>query len=463
MANLAKTMFREYDLRGRVSQDELNEGSVEIIAKAFGTMLRQKNIDLCVVGYDYRSISEAFHLATIKGLNAVGVNVIDIGLTLTPIAYAAQYYFKSKGVAMVTGSHNPNGWSGFKLGNDYSHTLVPEEMDALYQLCLSEKFASGEGKMEKKEYKPIYAQDVLSRVRLEKRMRVVFNAGNGTPAAIVPEILKKAGCEVIGLMTNLDWSFPRYFPNPSLVEMMEDTGKLTKEKGADLGIAMDGDGDRLGITDEKGETIWPDRYLIVLARQMLEKYPGAKIVNEVKCTQALEEDIKNHGGISIMTKTGHSYIKAKVWEEKAILGGEFSGHVFYNKPEYYGFDDAVFASLKLLEYLSGQKKTLSQIMLQTPNYVSSPALQVACADEVKYEVVDKLIKEFKNDGYEVIDINGARVKFSDGWGLVRASSNLPVLVLRFEAKTEKRLAEIMKIFKDKFTNYPQIGKEWQSG
>jgi phosphomannomutase/phosphoglucomutase len=226
---------------------------------------------------------------------------------------------------------------------------------------------------------------------------------------------------------------------------------------------MDGDGDRLGITDEKGETIWPDRYLIVLARQMLEKYPGAKIVNEVKCTQALEEDIKNHGGISIMTKTGHSYIKAKVWEEKAILGGEFSGHVFYNKPEYYGFDDAVFASLKLLEYLSGQKKTLSQIMLQTPNYVSSPALQVACADEVKYEVVDKLIKEFKNDGYEVIDINGARVKFSDGWGLVRASSNLPVLVLRFEAKTEKRLAEIMKIFKDKFTNYPQIGKEWQSG
>jgi len=463
MAKLKKTMFREYDIRGKVSPDELNEESVEIIAKAHGTMLRKRGIKDAVVGYDYRPTSENFKNIALRGLTSTGINCIDLGMVLSPMMYSAQYYFKTKGGLMITGSHNPNDWSGFKQATDFSHTLVPEEMKEIYTLTISEDFIKGSGRVRKEDFLEAYQKDLLKRVKIAKSLKVVVNAGNGTPGAIVPQILKKAGCEVVELFTNLDWNFPHYFPNPSLVSMMKDTGDKVKEAGADIGIALDGDGDRLGITDEKGQTIWPDRYLIILARQILEKQPGAKVIFDVKCTQALEEDIKAHGGKPIMWKTGHSHIKAKLWQEKAPLAGEFSGHIFFGKPDYYGFDDGVFSALRLLEYLSQQDKTASQIIADTPYYESSPTIHADCADEVKYEVVNKLTQEFKNDGYDVVDINGARVKFKDGWGLVRASSNLPVLVLRFEAKTKKRLQEIMNLFKEKFVKYSEIGKEWKSG
>lgn len=463
MANLEKTMFREYDLRGRVSDEELNPKTVRIIGEAYGTMLRIRNIGQAVLGYDYREYSEKFRDPFVSGLTSTGVNVIDLGMILTPMMYQAQYYYKTKGGVIITASHNPNNWSGFKLALNYSHTLVPQEMRELYELTVSEKFSRGKGTVQKKSFDNAYKDDLLKRVKILRPLKVVLNTGNGTAGFIVPKILRDAGVEVFELLTNLDWSFPRYFPNPSLVEMMEDTGKEVKKVGADIGIAIDGDGDRLGVTDEKGETIWPDRYMILLTRQVIEKNPGAKIIFDVKCSQALEEEIANHGGKPMMWITGHSYIKAKLWEENAPLAGEMSGHIFYGKPLYYGFDDAVFAGLKLLEYLSSQNLTFSQIISKTPYYVSSPTLHAPCSDEVKYEVVEKLTKEFKDEGYEVIDINGARVKFGDGWGLVRASSNLPVLVLRFEAKTKERLEEIMKVFRDKFAKYPEIGKEWKSG
>lgn len=456
-------MFREYDLRGRVSDEELNPKTVRIIAEAYGTMLGIRNIDQAVLGYDYREYSEKFRDAFVSGLTSTGVSVIDLGMILTPMMYQAQYYYKTKGGVIITASHNPNNWSGFKLALNYSHTLVPQEMRELYELTRVEKFSRGKGTVQKKSFDNAYKDDLLKRVKILRPLKVVLNTGNGTAGFIVPKILRDAGVEVFELLTNLDWSFPRYFPNPSLVEMMEDTGKEVKKVGADIGIALDGDGDRLGVTDEKGETIWPDRYMILLARQVMEKNPGAKIIFDVKCSQALEEEIANHGGKPIMWITGHSYIKAKLWEENAPLAGEMSGHIFYGKPLYYGFDDAVFAGLKLLEYLSSQNLTFSQIIAKTPYYVSSPTLHAPCPDEVKYEIVEKLTKEFKDEGYEVIDINGARVKFGDGWGLVRASSNLPVLVLRFEAKTKERLEEIIKVFKDKFVKYPEIGKEWKSG
>lgn len=463
MANLAKTMFREYDLRGRVSDDELNPKTVEIIAKAYGTMLRKREIKDTVLGYDYRQCSESFRDAFVAGLTSTGVNIIDLGMVLTPMVYFAQYYYKTKGGVMITASHNPNDWSGFKLALDYSHTLVPQEIKELYELTVSENFSQGQGTVKKESCNNAYKKDLLRRIKIAKPLKVVLNTGNGTAGAIVPEILQQAGLKVVELLTNLNWSFPKYFPNPSVIEMMEDTGNKVKEAKADIGIAIDGDGDRLGVTDEEGETIWPDRYLILLARQMLEKYPGAKIVFDVKCSQALEEDIAKHGGKPIMWITGHSYIKAKLWEEDAPLAGEMSGHIFFGKPIYYGFDDAVFAGLKLLEYLSNQNLPFSKIIAGTPYYVSSPTLHAPCPDEIKYQVVEKLTKEFKDGNYEVIDINGARVKFGDGWGLVRASSNLPVLVLRFEAKTQERLEEIIKIFKEKFAKYPEIGKEWKSG
>lgn len=463
MANLAKTMFREYDLRGRANDEELNEKSMYLIGRAYAAMLKQRDIKDSVLGYDYRSYSEVLAKSMQKGLLESGINVVNLGMITTPMMYAAQYYYQTEGGVMVTASHNPNGWSGVKLALDYSHTLVPEEMKELYDLTVSEEFVDGKGNLKTDDCYQKYFDDLKKRVRFAKKLKVVVNTANGGVGAYLPKILTALDIKVVGLHTELDWTFPHYNPNPSEVEMMEDTGKKVKEVTADLGVAIDADGDRLGVTNEKGEIIWPDRYLIILSRQMLEKYPGSKIVFDVKCSQALEEDIKNHGGLPIMWKTGHSYIKAKLWQEKAILGGEFSGHIFYNQPEYYGFDDAIFATLKLLEYLSGQKLPLSEIIAGTPYYLSSPALQVDCADEVKYGVVEKLTKEFKDEGLEVNDINGARVKFGDGWGLVRASSNLPVLVLRFEAKTQKRLDEIMNLFKDKFAKYKEIGKEWKSG
>ncbi len=462
MAQLEKTMFREYDLRGRVNDKELNESSVEIIAKAYGTMLRKRNIFTAVLGHDFRECSERLKEAFIKGLTSTGVNVIDLGMVLTPMMYSAQYHFKTEGGVIITSSHNPNGWSGFKLSLGYSHTLVPEEMEELRKLTISENFSAGKGNVQKESFYEIYANDILKRVKIMKPLKIVINTGNGTAGPIVPDILRKAGCEVIEMMTNLDWTFPKYFPNPTLVEMIEDTGNKVREVGADIGIALDGDGDRLGITDEEGNVIWPDRYLILLSRNILEKYPNSRIIFDVKCSQALAEDIISHGGVPIMWITGHSYIMAKRKAENALLAGEMSGHMFFGEPEYYGFDDAVFAALKILEYLSSQNRPLSEIISTTPYYVSSPNLHVDCPDEKKYEIVNKLTEEFKRE-YEVIDINGARVLFDDGWGLVRASSNLPVLDLRFEAKTEERLNEIKDIFKERLSSYPEIGKDWYSG
>lgn len=463
MANLNKTMFREYDLRGRVSGDELNEQTVEIIARAYGTMLRKRDISDAVLGYDLRECSERFSEAFIRGLTATGVNIIDLGLIITPMMYSAQYHYQTRGGAMITASHNPNGWSGFKLSLGYSHTLVPEEMKELQNLTVSEEFSRGDGKVRKDNFIQAYTNDVLKRVKITRPLKVVINAGNGTGGAMIPQILRKAGCEVTELYTDLDWNFPHYYPNPSVMEMMEDTGKKVREVRADIGLAFDGDGDRLGITNEKGENILPDLFLIILARQVLEAKKGAKIVFDVKCSQALEDDITAHGGIPIMWITGHSYIKAKLWQEKAILGGEKSGHIFFASPFYYGFDDGVFAALKILDYLSHQSQTFSQIMATLPHFVTTPTLHVACPDEVKYQIVDKLTQEFKAEGNEVIDINGARVKFKDGWGLVRASSNLPVLVLVFEAKTQEGVEKIQKIFREKFDKYPEIEKEWHTG
>lgn len=463
MANLKKTMFREYDLRGRVSQDELNEKSVEIIAKAYGTMLRKRGIADAVLGYDYRECSERFHKVFATGLTSTGVNIIDLGMILTCMMYSAQYYYKTRGGAVITASHNPNDWSGFKLSLGYSHTLVPEEMKELYSLTVSEDFTVGKGTIKKQSFGEAYTKDLLKRVKITKPLKVVVNTGNGTAGPIVPSILKKAGCEVIELYTNLDWNFPRYYPNPSLVEMMADTGKKVLEVGADIGLAFDGDGDRLGVTDEKGENISPDKYLIPLARQVLQSQPGAKIIFDVKCTQALVDDVLAHGGKPIMWITGHSYIKAKLWEEKSPLGGEKSGHIFFGEPVYYGFDDGPFTALKLLDILSHTSQSFSQIMSTIPHYVTTPTLHADCPDEVKYKIVEELTREFKNDGYEVNDINGARVKFEEGWGLVRASSNLPVLVLVFEAKTQEVVDKIQNIFHQKMDKYPEIGKEWHSG
>ncbi|MBI1984955.1 MAG: phosphomannomutase/phosphoglucomutase [Candidatus Wildermuthbacteria bacterium] len=461
MATIERLMFREYDIRGRESDKELNASSLELLGKAYGTFLLKKGIHEAVVGHDNRATSEEFYKASIKGILSTGCNAIEIGLATTPMFYWSQYYFKAQGGLMVTASHNPAGWNGLKLALGYSATLDQEELQELYQTILQESFSKGEGKIIRKEdIFPAYQKDLLSRVSGIKPFKAVVNTGNGTAGFFAPQLLKATGCEVVEYLTNPDPSYPKYTPNPAKVEMMEDTGAKVKEVKADFGFAFDGDGDRLGLVDENGQNIWPDRYLILLSRLLLQKKPGARIVFDVKVSQALPEDIQNHGGVPIMWKTGHSHIKKKMQEEGAALGGEMSGHIYF-KEGYYGFDDAFFVSLKLLEYFSSQTKKVSELIAGTPYYISSPALHAPCPDDKKYQVVEELTKEFKRD-YEVIDINGARVLFGDGWGLVRATSNLPALVLRFEAKTQERLAEIEKIFRDKLKRYDFVGQEWES-
>lgn len=313
--------------------------------------------------------------------------------------------------------------------------------------------------MKKEDISEAYQADLLSRVSEMKPFKVVVNTGNGTAGLFAPQLLRGAGCEVIEHLTKPDPTYPHYTPNPAQVEMMEDTGKVVREQNADFGFAIDGDGDRLGLVDEKGQTIWPDRYMILLSRLVLEKRPGAKIVFDVKVSEALPEDIKAHGGVPIMWKTGHSYIKQKLIEEKAALAGEMSGHIFFVE-DFYGFDDALFAALKLVQYFSSQTKKVSELIAETPYYISSPALHAPCPDAKKYQVVNELTQEFK-EKYEVIDVNGARVLFGDGgWGLVRASSNLPALVLRFEAKTEKQMKEIEQIFREKLKRYDFVSQDW---
>lgn len=465
MAQLKKTMFREYDVRGRVSDEELNEPNCELIGKGFGTFLRRISIKEAVVGFDAREYSQRLKKALIKGITSTGVTVTEIGLVLAPIAYFSQRHLNIKGLAMVTASHNPNGWSGFKLGHDFETTLLPDDIKALYQIIAQEDFVKGKGSV-KQETNIIkaYSDFLIQKINIKKPFKVVVNAGNGTAGPIVPPILRKAGCEVVEQYCNIDFTFPHHEPNPSSLEALAALSSKVTAVGADMGFGIDGDGDRLGVVDEKGNTIWPDRFMILLVRQVLKERPGAAIVFDVKSSQSLIEEIEAQGGKPVMWKTGHSYIKQKAKEIDAALAGERSGHIFY-RHNYYGYDDAVFSALKILEYLSYQPKTLSQVMLETPQYFSSPVWEAECADEIKYQVVDRIVDELKKEygAHRVIDINGARVKFDEGWGLVRASSNLPALVLVFEAKTEKGLKEIEDLFRKKLSKYPEIGKEWISG
>lgn len=454
-------MFREYDLRGRESDDELNNTSLYFIGRGFGTYLKKRNITECVVGHDARGTSESFHANVIKGLTECGINVLDIGTITTPMGYWAQYYLKVKGLITITASHNPVGWNGVKLGSDLSYTLLTNELQEVYNTIADESFVDGKGTVEKKDIKDAYITDLLSRVKITKKFKILVNTGNGTAGPVYTEALKKTGCEIVEHNTIVDSSYPNYTPNPDGTAMMDDTGKQTVKNKCDFGFAFDGDGDRLGVVDEKGNTIWPDRYIILLSRLVLLKHPGAKIVFDVKVSEALPEDIKAHGGIPIMWKTGHSYIKSKLAEEKAAMAGEMSGHIFF-VDDFYGFDDGLFASLKMLEYLSTQDKPLSEIIKETPYYISTPTIQVKTTDEDKYGVVDALIKEFKAEKYKVIDINGARVYTEGGWGLVRASSNTPTLVLRFESRTKEGLEKVKNLFKEKLNKFPIVSQDWDT-
>lgn len=462
-----KNMFREYDIRGLVNEHELNDENVYRIVKAYAIYLQKRKISKAVVGYDNRQCSPFFAEMAIKALRECGIDVVYIGLTLTPIVYFAQYYYKCEGAVMITASHNPNGWSGFKLAKGYSQTLETDDINEVYNYVDKKPSKPKKlGEITFENIKDIYIDFIVSRIKMgKKKLKVVVETANGGAGLFINEILQKLGCITFQLNAEPDFSYPNYFPNPSDIDSREKMIKMVKHPyiKADLGVFLDGDGDRIGIVDEKGQNVWSDVLLAVLAKQLLQKKKGATVIYDVKCTKALDEVIKKCGGNPVMCKTGHSYVKAKMHEIRASLAGERSGHIFVGGDEYFGFDDASFVSAKLIEYLSNNKKSLSEIVDEFPKYITSPEIHTHCDDEVKYDVVDKITKEFKKlYPNQVCDINGARVEFEDGWGLVRASSNLPCLVLIFEAKSTENLKKIRQIFRNILDKYPEISKEWEN-
>ncbi len=456
--HLEPTMFREYDIRGRVAH-ELNAEGIFVIVRAFATMAHERGVRDVIVGYDGRATSHLFAQEARRALVASGFHVIDIGRVTTPMSYWAQFHFDAPGLVMVTASHNPAEWNGLKLGCSKAQTLLPDEIQELYARVERDTAIDGVGSERTESVAAAYTQDLVSRVRLARPLSVLVNTGNGTAGVIVPDVLRALGCTVIEHLTTLDAAYPNYTPNPESEDMMRDTGAQTVAHRADIGVAFDGDGDRLGVVDERGVTIWADRYLMLLARAILQEGPGEKIVFDVKVSEALPEDIKAHGGVPIMWKTGHSYIKAKLAEEKAALAGEMSGHVFYR--DFNGVDDALFATLKLLEYVSEHQGSVSALVAKTPYYVATPTIQVETTDMDKYTIVERVGKAFAQEGRRIVSISGARVYFEDGWGLIRASSNTPTLVLRFEAHTEDALQRIVEEFRGKL-RHEGVHEPWEA-
>jgi phosphomannomutase/phosphoglucomutase len=438
-------IYREYDIRGLVEKD-LTPEIVRRIGQGFGTHMVKLGRKNLVVGRDGRLSSKAFQEALIEGLASTGCHVVDVGVCPTPVYYFSIFHLDKDGGMMVTGSHNPPEFNGFKVSVGKS-TLFGEEIQKLGKLIEKGDFVRGKGDVSTYEIIPPYQDTLKKNILLGKKMKVVIDSGNGTAGPVAAPLLRDLGCEVEELYCEVDGRFPNHFPDPTIPENLKDLIARVKKTGAAAGIGYDGDADRIGVADDQGNIIWGDQLMILFSREILKEGKGATFVAEVKCSQNLFDDIEKRGGKAIMWRTGHSLIKQKMKEEKAVLGGEMSGHLFF-ADRYYGYDDAIYASCRLIELLSKTDRKLSQLLEDVPKTVITPEIRVACQDEIKFKVVEKVREELKK-GYPVIDVDGVRVKFEDGWGLVRASNTQPVLVLRFEALTEKRLKEIKKFVEAK--------------
>jgi phosphomannomutase/phosphoglucomutase len=431
-------IFREYDIRGLVDKD-LSEEVVRSIGQGFATYVSRQNKRKVVVGRDGRLSSPQFRDLLIQGMVGGGLEVVDIGLCPTPVFYFSLFHLDREGGVMITGSHNPPEFNGFKVcvGKE---TLHGEQIQELRRIIETQKFESANGSVIREEIIPEYQKYVTSNIRLQRKMKVVIDCGNGTAGLVAPKVLKDLGCEVIELYPEVDGRFPNHHPDPTVPENMKDVISKVKESEAEVGIGYDGDGDRIGAVDRLGNIVWGDQLMILFAREVLQRHPGAVIVSEVKCSQNLYDDIARHGGRGIMWKAGHSLLKSKMKEEKALLGGEMSGHIFF-ADRYFGYDDAIYASCRLLEILSQSKKGIPELLSDVPKTFSTPEIRVDCPDDRKFDLVERVKESFRNE-YPIAEVDGMRVLFPDGWGLVRASNTQPVLVMRFEAWSSERLKEI---------------------
>ena len=444
--------FREYDARW-LYPDDIDLEGIESLGKGLGTQIiehTKKTNPRVIVGHDYRSYSEDIKSNLKKGLLSTGCLVEDIGLALSPTVYFAQFNLNADAIAMVTASHNENGWTGVKMGIQKGLTHAPEEMKELKDLTLNKKFKTGNGDEKQiKDFKKIYINDLISKNKIKKKIKAVVACGNGTAGIFAPEILRGIGCEVIELDCNLDFTFPKYNPNPEDLKMLHEIAKTVKENNADIGFGFDGDGDRVGVIDNNGEEIFSDKIGLLIARNLSKTHKNSKFVIDVKSTGLFEKDevlLKNQCK-TIYWKTGHSHIKRKVNLEKALAGFEKSGHFFFNQPIGFGYDDGINSAIQVCHLLDNENKKMNELIKDLPKTFQSPTMAPFCKDEEKYKVVDDITKEIENlkkkktkvDGLDIeniLTVNGVRFSLSDGsWGLIRASSNKPSLVVVTESPT----------------------------
>ncbi len=439
-------IFREYDIRGIVGE-QLTDETVAVLSKAIGTFFQNNGAKRIAIGYDARKSSPTFCRLLTEGFNQTGCDAVLIGMVPTPVLYHTVFTKPVDGGVMITGSHNPPDHNGFKICLGKS-TLFGSQIQEIKEIALSGDFSDGGGNIEEIEVLNDYIADIVARVELgPRKLTAIVDGGNGMGGVTAVPVYEKLGIELIKLFTEPDSDFPNHHPDPTVTENLQDTIAAVRESGADIGIAFDGDGDRIGIVDENGRIIWGDELMVLLSRTILKDHPGATIIAEVKCSQNLFDDIEKHGGVPIMWKAGHSLIKAKMKETNAALAGEMSGHIFF-ADRFYGFDDATYAGARVLEILSKTDKKLSELLADLPETFSTPELRVDCPDETKFDVVAKIADEFAETN-EVITIDGARIIFEHGWGLVRASNTQAILVLRFEADSDEHLKSIRSLIEAK--------------
>ena len=468
--------FREYDARWLYPENVNLEG-IQNLGRGLGTQIivhTKKNNPRVVVGHDYRSYSEDIKSALKKGLISTGCIVEDVGLALSPMVYFAQFNLNSDGVAMVTASHNENGWTGVKMGIKKGLTHGPDEMRELKDITLNKKFKVGEGKEKKiEDFQNEYKKNLIYKNKIEKKIKVVVACGNGTAGIFAPDILRSIGCEVIELDCNLDYTFPKYNPNPEDLKMLNEISKVVKNNNADIGFGFDGDGDRLGVIDNNGNEIFSDKIGLLIARNLSKKHKGSNFIVDVKSTGLFLKDkiLLENNCKTIYWKTGHSHIKRKVKEENALAGFEKSGHFFFNKPLGYGYDDGINSAIQVCHLLNNSNKKISEIISELPITYQSPTMSPFCKDHEKYNVVENLITKFeeikknkiKVDGQEIneiLTVNGVRFSFFDGsWGLIRASSNKPSLVVVTESPTSnERKRKIFEFIDELLQKTGKIGE-----
>ena len=446
-------IFREYDIRGLVDK-ELTPQLAHHLGRAIGTMVKRGNGHKVAVGCDCRTSGPKLARALMEGLRDCGIEALDIGTVPTPVGYWAVQHLGADGSVVVTGSHNPPEYNGFKM-TLLGRSLHGHDIQNLRKCIEAEDYVDGKGSIAQAPLLEAYIDDLAKNLHPAKRkLTVVVDAGNGTGGITAVPIIKKLGHKVIPIFCEMDGTFPNHHPDPTVEENVADLKREVARHKADIGLAFDGDADRVGVVDEKGEVIWGDKLMILLSRAVLKEKPGAAIIGEVKCSKTLYDDITKHGGKAIMWRTGHSLIKSKMKEEKAELAGEMSGHIFF-KHRYYGFDDGVYAGGRLLELLSESEGPLSTMLADVPKTLATPEIRFDCPDAIKFTLVKQAIAHFqagaKAGHYKVIDIDGARVEWADRWGLVRCSNTQPILVMRFEAQSKEALAEVEALFRKEIT------------